>query len=36
MVSIEPGECALLGMHVANVMALRMALLRLEIARATC
>ena len=32
MVGIEPGECDALGMHVANVMALRMALLRLEVA----
>ena len=28
---IEPGECDALGMHVANVMALRMALLRLDV-----
>ena len=32
VVSLEPGECDVLGMHVANVMALRMALLRLEVA----
>jgi ribonuclease HII len=32
VVSIEPGECDALGMHVANVMALRMALLRLDVA----
>ena len=32
VVGIEPGECDALGMHVANVMALRMALLRLEVA----
>jgi ribonuclease HII len=32
VVSLEPGECDTLGMHVANVMALRMALLRLEVA----
>ena len=32
VVSLEPGECDALGMHVANVMALRMALLRLEVA----
>ncbi|HZA73912.1 MAG TPA: ribonuclease HII [Propionibacteriaceae bacterium] len=32
VVSLEPGECDMLGMHVANVMALRMALLRLEVA----
>jgi ribonuclease HII len=31
VVSLEPGECDALGMHVANVMALRMALLRLEL-----
>jgi ribonuclease HII len=31
VVSLEPGECDALGMHVANVMALRMALLRLEV-----
>jgi ribonuclease HII len=31
VVSLEPGECDTLGMHVANVMALRMALLRLEV-----
>ena len=36
VVSLEPGECDVLGMHVANVMALRMALLRLETAPATC
>ncbi len=34
VVSIEPGECDRLGMHVANVMALRMALLRLDVAPA--
>ena len=28
---IEPAECDALGMHVANVMALRMALLRLDV-----
>ena len=32
VVGLEPGECDVLGMHVANVMALRMALLRLEVA----
>ncbi len=32
VVSVEPGECDALGMHVANVMALRMALCRLEVA----
>ena len=32
VVCIEPGECDALGMHVANVMALRMALHRLEVA----
>lgn len=32
VVCIEPGECDRLGMHVANVMALRMALCRLEVA----
>src|ERR687894_1856049 len=32
VVGLEPGECDVLGMHVANVMALRMALLRLDIA----
>jgi ribonuclease HII len=32
VVSLEPGECDVLGMHVANVMALRMALMRLDIA----
>lgn len=32
VVAIEPAECDALGMHVANVMALRMALLRLEVA----
>ena len=32
VVSLEPGECDALGMHAANVMALRMALLRLEVA----
>jgi ribonuclease HII len=32
VVCIEPGECDDLGMHVANVMALRMALHRLEVA----
>ena len=31
VVALEPGECDVLGMHVANVMALRMALLRLEV-----
>jgi len=31
VVSLEPAECDVLGMHVANVMALRMALLRLEV-----
>jgi ribonuclease HII len=29
--SIEPAECDALGMHVANVMALRIALLRLDV-----
>jgi ribonuclease HII len=32
VVAVEPGECDRLGMHVANVMALRMALLRLDLA----
>jgi ribonuclease HII len=32
VVGLEPEECDRLGMHVANVMALRMALLRLDIA----
>jgi ribonuclease HII len=32
VVGLEPGECDRLGMHVANVMALRMALLRLDVA----
>ncbi len=32
VVAIEPGECDALGMHVANIMALRMALLRLDVA----
>jgi ribonuclease HII len=31
VVSIQPQECDALGMHVANVMALRMALLRLDV-----
>ncbi len=31
VVAIEPAECDALGMHVANVMALRMALLRLDV-----
>ena len=31
MVAVEPEECDRLGMHVANVMALRRALLRLEV-----
>jgi ribonuclease HII len=31
VVSVEPGECDRLGMHVANVMALRRALLRLDV-----
>ncbi len=31
VVGIEPGECDALGMHVANVMALRMALHRLDV-----
>ncbi len=31
VVAVEPQECDALGMHVANVMALRMALLRLEV-----
>ena len=31
VVVIEPGECDRLGMHVANVLALRRALLRLEV-----
>ena len=34
VVGIEPGECDALGMHVANVMALRMALHRLEVSPA--
>lgn len=32
VVSVEPGECDELGMHVANISALRRALLRLDIA----
>ena len=32
VVCIEPAECDTLGMHVANVMALRMALSRLDVA----
>jgi len=32
VVSVEPGECDRLGMHVANISALRRALLRLEVA----
>jgi len=32
VVSLEPDECDVLGMHVANVMALRMALMRLDVA----
>jgi ribonuclease HII len=32
VVSVEPGECDQLGMHVANIMALRRALLRLDVA----
>ncbi len=32
VVAIEPEECDRLGMHVANIMALRMALLRLDVA----
>jgi ribonuclease HII len=32
VVCIEPAECDALGMHVANVMALRMALSRLDVA----
>ena len=32
VVVVEPGECDRLGMHVANVMALRRALLRLDLA----
>jgi ribonuclease HII len=32
VVCIEPAECDVLGMHVANVMALRMALSRLDVA----
>jgi ribonuclease HII len=32
VVAVEPEECDALGMHVANVMALRMALSRLEVA----
>ena len=31
VVAVEPGECDALGMHVANLMALRMALSRLEV-----
>ncbi len=32
VVSIEPGECDALGMHVANLAALRRAVMRLEVA----
>ena len=32
VVAIQPEECDRLGMHVANIMALRMALLRLDVA----
>ena len=32
VVAVEPEECDALGMHVANVMALRMALCRLDVA----
>ena len=32
VVCVEPGECDALGMHVANISALRRALLRLEVA----
>ncbi|MCW2809565.1 MAG: Ribonuclease [Friedmanniella sp.] len=32
VVAVEPQECDALGMHVANIMALRMALLRLDLA----
>ena len=32
VVAVEPGECDQLGMHVANVSALRRALLRLDVA----
>jgi len=32
VVAVEPGECDRLGMHVANIMALRRALLRLDVA----
>ena len=32
VVAVEPGECDRLGMHVANVSALRRALLRLDVA----
>jgi ribonuclease HII len=32
VVSVEPGECDRLGMHVANISALRRALLRLDVA----
>ena len=32
VVCVEPGECDALGMHVANIMALRRALLRLDVA----
>lgn len=31
VVAVEPGECDRLGMHVANIMALRRALLRLDV-----
>ncbi|MBA8795690.1 ribonuclease HII [Friedmanniella endophytica] len=31
VVSIEPGECDAMGMHVANITALRLALLRLDV-----
>jgi ribonuclease HII len=32
VVAVEPGECDRLGMHVANILALRRALLRLDVA----
>lgn len=36
VVSVEPAECDLLGMHVANISALRRALLRLDVAPTYC
>lgn len=36
VVSVEPGECDALGMHVANISALRRALHRLDVAPTYC